>query len=77
MNRRGFLGSIGAALSVAVLDPERALWVPGRKMISVPKPCGYAAFMNAQLRAMATDSRITFGQLSALLEQARFRPGYR
>ncbi|MES2136627.1 MAG: hypothetical protein V4502_06155 [Pseudomonadota bacterium] len=35
MNRRGFLASIAAAL---VLDPERALWVPGRKLISVPAP---------------------------------------
>ncbi len=26
--RRGFLG--------AVLDPERLLWVPGRKLISIP-----------------------------------------
>lgn len=35
MNRRGFLGAIAAAL---VLDPERALWVPGAKKISIPKP---------------------------------------
>lgn len=34
-SRRGFLGAIAAAL---VLDPERALWVPGKKLISIPAP---------------------------------------
>lgn len=34
-SRRGFLGAIAAALT---LDPERALWVPGKKLISVPAP---------------------------------------
>lgn len=34
-SRRTFFASLAAAL---VLDPERALWVPGKKMISVPKP---------------------------------------
>jgi hypothetical protein len=29
------LGAIAAAL---VLDPERALWVPGAKLISIPAP---------------------------------------
>ncbi len=31
--RRSFLAAIAATL---VLDPERALWVPGRKMFSIP-----------------------------------------
>jgi hypothetical protein len=34
MNRRGFL----AAMSAMVLDPERLLWVPGAKTISIPAP---------------------------------------
>jgi hypothetical protein len=38
MERRGFLASFGTALGAAVLDPERALWVPGKKVISVPAP---------------------------------------
>lgn len=37
MNRRSFLSLIGACVMVAV-DPERLLWTPGRKLISVPKP---------------------------------------
>jgi hypothetical protein len=35
MNRRGFLATLIAG---AVLDPERLLWVPGKKLISIPKP---------------------------------------
>jgi hypothetical protein len=33
MTRRLFLGSLAAAF---VADPERALWVPGAKTISIP-----------------------------------------
>ena len=35
MNRRGFLAALAGAF---VADPERALWVPGQKVISIPKP---------------------------------------
>jgi hypothetical protein len=35
MNRRGFLLSM---LASATLDPERLLWRPGEKLISIPKP---------------------------------------
>ncbi len=35
MNRRGFLAALIGGLA---LDPERALWIPGRKLISIPKP---------------------------------------
>ena len=34
MTRRGLL----AVLAGAVLDPERLVWVPGRKLISIPAP---------------------------------------
>lgn len=37
MNRRGFLGALGAAIAGATLDPERELWVPGKKLISIPR----------------------------------------
>lgn len=32
MNRRAFL----AMLTAAIYDPERAFWVPGKKVISIP-----------------------------------------
>lgn len=35
MNRRSFLSMLAAT---AVLDPERLLWVPGKKTIFVPAP---------------------------------------
>lgn len=38
MNRRGFFGSLAAIAATAVLDPERLLWVPGKKLISIPAP---------------------------------------
>lgn len=36
-SRRGFLASLAGAAAIA-LDPERALWVPGAKLISIPRP---------------------------------------
>lgn len=36
MNRRGFLGAMGIAVAAAVLDPELALWIPGKKTIFIP-----------------------------------------
>jgi hypothetical protein len=35
MTRRGL---IGALIGAATMDPERLLWVPGRRGISIPKP---------------------------------------
>ncbi len=35
MNRRGFLAAV---LATAALDPERLLWQPCRKLISIPAP---------------------------------------
>jgi hypothetical protein len=37
-HRRGFLGLLGAFAATAVCDPERLLWTPGRKLISIPAP---------------------------------------
>jgi hypothetical protein len=34
MTRRSFLAALAAALA---LDPERMLWLPGKKLISIPK----------------------------------------
>ena len=37
-SRRGFLGMLGAAAAGFALDPERALWTPGARLISIPRP---------------------------------------
>jgi hypothetical protein len=42
MNRRGFLGLLAGVAAGAVLDPEKLLWVPGRKLISIPPPAVYS-----------------------------------
>lgn len=34
--RRGFLSFFGAAVAGATLDPERLLWKPRTKLISIP-----------------------------------------
>lgn len=38
LSRRGFLGLFGSAAVAATVDPERLLWVPGAKTISIPSP---------------------------------------
>ena len=49
MNRRAFLGTLAAGLAGAALDPERLLWIPGRKsyhFISRPFQAGDFVFRN-------------------------------
>ncbi len=36
MNRRFFLNMLGMASAALALDPERLLWVPGKKKIFIP-----------------------------------------
>ena len=36
LNRRGFLTAAMSAAGAFALDPERALWMPGKRLISVP-----------------------------------------
>lgn len=38
ITRRGFLASLGAAIAAATLAPEKLLWRPGAKLISIPRP---------------------------------------
>ncbi len=44
MNRRGFLGMLGAAIAGAAYDPDLALWVPGKKKIFIRPPFTWAEF---------------------------------
>jgi len=36
MQRRSFIGSLAAFAATMALDPERLLWLPGQKLISIP-----------------------------------------
>lgn len=38
MNRRGFLSTLIGSAGAMVLDPEKLLWRPGAKLISIPAP---------------------------------------
>ncbi|MGD0012803.1 MAG: hypothetical protein ABSD56_00025 [Bryobacteraceae bacterium] len=48
MNRRGFFAVLAGVAATAVLDPERLLWVPGKKLISIPRPRLTIAFEGFQ-----------------------------
>ena len=53
---------IGAALAGAALDPERLLWVPGKKVISIPtvaKPDTLSAEMLEVLHRNTIQMRLT------------------
>lgn len=47
MNRRAFLGLLASAAAGAALDPERLLWVPGRKTIFIPSARQVAVYGGA------------------------------
>lgn len=47
--RRGFLGALAAAFT---LDPERLLWEPGKKLISVPPTVVLPTFVPAERVAL-------------------------
>ncbi len=38
LNRRGFFSTLAAVAATAALDPERLLWIPGKRLISIPEP---------------------------------------
>ncbi len=51
MQRRSFLGAIAGVLAGAALDPERLLWVPGKKVISIPAPREIVGFTVRHIRS--------------------------
>ena len=54
LNRRGFV----AALMGAALDPDRLLWQPGRKFVSIPKP-------RVEIRVIVENQDAFYGMLTA------------
>jgi hypothetical protein len=62
MNRRFFLSALAGAVAGAAYDPEKALWVPGKKLISIPKPVPVTATLHGwHLGIIRLGDRITFG----------------
>lgn len=83
MNRRGFLGLFSGAAAALVLDPERALWIPGKKLVSIPKPMvgvttEQLQFIINEFRGNIYQDNVCWG-LMGLTEsqrQAAFQPSY-
>lgn len=46
MNRRGFVASL---LATALMDPEKLLWVPGKKSIFIPTATDTYSFTDADI----------------------------
>jgi hypothetical protein len=57
MNRRGFLGALLGGVAALAVDEERLLWVPGKRLISIPKP---------SINLPLTEAEITQAVLNAL-----------
>lgn len=53
MDRRSFLLALIAFLGIA-LDPERLLWRPGAKVISIPKPNAVGVYDYESIRREVT-----------------------
>lgn len=61
MNRRGFFGALAAIAAAATLDPERLLWVPGKKLISIPAPAPPLVLAGGYWLTLAADGRFLRG----------------
>lgn len=72
MNRRGFLSSLIAGGLSAAIDPDRLLWEPGKKLISIPKASDHPAdeFVAAWVRYTKERERI----LNAIQDVIRAQP---
>lgn len=63
MNRRGFFAAFAAIAAAATLDPERLLWVPGRKLISIPSVFDLSPVVITAWRgAFRVGDVVTFGR---------------
>jgi len=71
MNRRGFLGAMLGAVAGATLDPERLLWVPGRKVISIPRTRVFTPQEMADTKAIM--DRLVGHYYSRMWEEAMFK----
>jgi hypothetical protein len=56
MNRRGFITTL---LAGAVLDPERLLWTPGKKLISIPPAIPYTPLVPLNVVEMLKKIRVS------------------
>lgn len=72
VNRRAFLGLLASAAAGAVLDPERLLWVPGRKTIFIPSARQVAVYGGAA----GGGKTFTFHGIPWVMHDGFYRSGY-
>lgn len=66
MDRRSFLASLAAAVTGSLaLDPEKLLWLPGKKLISIPKTASIPAVATTCNRLL-TSQQITWETLEIM-----------
>jgi hypothetical protein len=75
VNRRGFLAALAGAF---VADPERALWVPGQKLISIPSPIRpiYSRINTTMVESGGVLTREIFERFIQQLKTARWQPPF-
>lgn len=71
MDRRGFLRSLLTGAAALTLDPERLLWVPGAKTISIPKAIEPVSFGGVKIVTCQwmPNSEIIFLQIEKIRPQ--------
>lgn len=74
MNRRNFLSSLSAAVTGAVLDEDRALWIPGQTTYSIPLPTPKTGVFKINFHAGRLASAVDFSE--RLDNIGREYPGY-
>lgn len=83
LNRRSFLSSLTGIAATLALDPEKLFWVPGKKLISIPKPqsCAYWPVFSTIDRTILNDMQHRYdacvsAQAELINERLRFCEGY-
>ena len=59
VSRRGFLSFLGGAAAIAAVDPEKLLWTPGKRTISIPAPIRAQYLLSATFDFAAGDEYLS------------------
>lgn len=68
MTRRSLFASL---LATAAMDPEKLLWVPGKKFISVPKPRPHIFYLPNPIRFSPKLKYITLPTMANQIDGGR------
>jgi hypothetical protein len=65
LNRRSFFASLAGGAAALTLDPDKLLWVPGKKLISIPAPRPFLAI--GDIVTFGVGDIVTFSKWSQCL----------